>query len=521
MKAPSSSGVAPPRRWAATEGTVHAYFAFAAAAILAELHGAYVLHALYLAPNGVVRASVAVSVSGVAIAALGARTATRRGRTADNRLAASLLAASVSAIASGFLPFLTFASGSRGVWTALGCLAVSSATGTLAAHDLWLTVGRASTALGLTTYVTRPLRIVLLFSLLGAAGVVGAHAGFLRAELGAAALLLAAALALGPIRAFLEGAPPIPRALERAATVAVALGIAACAARASRFVPFDEVSAFPDDVVHARGATDGTSHRYVVIAAPGGYELFRDRSLAVASLDEHRAAAALARPVLSHVKKPARVLLLDGGTGVLERELLRDPRVEALTVVVEDPELVPLSRGMPWLARRANGAFDSPRARFVVAEPIVWLAASDALYDVIVANLAPPFGYREGKYYTRYFFSALAAHLTEGGSFVVPAASAFASRDTFDIVLATAASIGLPLVPYHAALPTLGVASYVIVSKTPFDEPLDASGVAIDVGKDLAAHTTTQVATLFDQRVVDAFDAHTGRSEPSDVVVSP
>jgi hypothetical protein len=43
----------------------------------------------------------------------------------------------------------------------------------------------------------------------------------------------------------------------------------------------------------------------------------------------------------------------------------------------------------------------------------------------------------------------------------------------------------------------------------------------MDVGKDLAAHTTTQVATLFDQRVVDAFDAHTGRSEPSDVVVSP
>jgi len=504
-----------------TERTVHAYFAFAAAAILAELHGAYVLQALYLAPNGVVRASAAASVSGVALAAVGAHRAARLGRTGENRLAASLLAASVSAIASGFLPFLTFASGSRGVLSALGCLFVSCATGTLAAHDLWVTVGRASTALGLTAYVTRPLRIVVLFSLLGVAGVVGAHAGYLRAELGAAALLLFAALAAAPVRGFLEGRPPYASALERVATFAVALAIAAGAARASRLVSLDEVSAFPDDVVHARGATDGTSQRYVVIAAPGGYELFRDRALAVASLDEHRAAAALARPVLSHVAKPARVLLIDGGTGVIERELLRDPRVAALTVVVEDPELGPLSRGMPWLARRANGAFESPRAHFVVAEPIVWLAAKDALYDVIIANLAPPFGYREGKYYTRYFFSALAAHLADGGSFVVPATSAFSTKDAFDVVLATAASIGLRAVPYHAALPTLGVASYVIVSKTPFDGPLDASGVAIDVGKDLAAHTTTPVATLFDQRVVDAFELHTRGREPNDVVNAP
>lgn len=504
-----------------TERTVHVYFAFATAAILAELHGAYVLHALYLAPNGVVGASVAVSTSGVAIASIGARAATRRGRPGENRLAGSLLASSASAIASALLPFLTFASGTRGVATALGCLAVSSAAGTLAAHDLWVTVGRASTALGLTGYVTRPLRIVVLFSLLGVAGVVGARAGFLRAELATAALLLAAALVLGNVRAFLEGTAPISSRAERAATVAVALMLAAGVARTSWFVPFDEVSAYPDDIVYARGATDGTSRRYVVIAAPGGYELFRDRALAVASLDEHRAAAALARPVLSHVGKPSRALLLGGGAGVIERELLRDPLVETLTVVVEDPGLGPLSRGMPWLARRANGAFESPRAHFVVAEPIVWLDASDALYDVIVANLAPPFGYLEGKYYTRYFFSALAAHLADGGSFVVPAASAFSSRDVFDIVLATAASIGLRAVPYHAALPTLGVASYVIVSKTPFDGPLDVPGLALDVGKDLAADTTTHVATLFDQRVVDAFDAHTGRSEPTGVGDSP
>jgi spermidine synthase len=272
---------------------------------------------------------------------------------------------------------------------------------------------------------------------------------------------------------------------------------------AERWLPRAELGRYPDELVFAsaRGA-----HRFVVAAAPGGYELFTDAQLTLSSLDEGRRSAAFVRPAFAVVREPRRVLLLHGGTGTLEREILRNSGVETLTVVADD-ELVRLARNLAWLSSRTGGALESPRVRLIEKEPIVWLAGATERFDVVIDDLPAPIGYGEGKYYTKHYFELLARHLTENGAFTIPATSAFATEDAFASVVATVESAGVIAQPYHVAIPTLGVTSFVVGSRAPLSRSaLDrASGVAFDTGLDLDATELGEVSTLGDQRVVAAF----------------
>ncbi len=291
---------------------------------------------------------------------------------------------------------------------------------------------------------------------------------------------------------------------------ALALGLAA--ALAERLVPLGEVRRFADEIAFA---SEGTSARYVITAGPGGYELFSDGQLVQSSLDEHRRSAALVRPALRAVARASRALLLYGGTGALEREILSDPRVLGLTVVAEDRELVRLSRSVTWLSTRAESAMGSPRLHLIIAEPLVWLKdhAREERYDLVVAGFPAPTGYREGKCYTRYSFGLLSARVAPGGAFVVPATSAFGSKSAFASVLSTIESLGLAASAYHAAIPTLGVASFVVGSRTPLPPRMLTStpGVALDLGADLLPRPEAPISTLHGQHVVTAFEAERDR----------
>jgi predicted membrane-bound spermidine synthase len=136
------------------------------------------------------------------------------------------------------------------------------------------------------------------------------------------------------------------------------------------------------------------------------------------------------------------------------------------------------------------------------------LAASEDRWDVVIANLGAPLGYGEGKYYTRHFCALLSQHLAPNGLVVMPATSAFAAPEAFEDVRATLASAGLRVHAYHASIPTLGVASFLIGSRTDGANTLDALevlGGTADLGKDLARAGAGHVATLYDERVVDGF----------------
>jgi spermidine synthase len=272
---------------------------------------------------------------------------------------------------------------------------------------------------------------------------------------------------------------------------------------AESLAPLDELARFADEVVFR---TDASGPVYTVVAAPGGYELFGDGQLVVASLDAHWRTRALVDPALRLSRGPRRVLLLNGGLGLVEREILRDPRVEELVAVVSEPTRLALGRSLAFVAERSEHALDSPRLRTVLSEPLAWLAGERPdRFDVIIADFPWPLGYGEGKLYTRYAFSRLATHLTAAGVVVVPGASGLGAPDVLAGIVATLESTGLRAATYHAAVPTIGMASFLVGSTKALDLAGLVDAASSDFGVDLRVPAGGRVSTLHDQTVVAAF----------------
>jgi spermidine synthase len=479
---------------------VHAWLLFASAALLGSLDGARRLYVLYLAPADAGPLGAAAAIAGALVGFGGTVVSDRRGASPERRLGWELVASGSVALAAALGPFATFGDG-RAATVACALLALAAATTAAAARDAFGAVGRPALALGLVDRVLGPLGLGAAAVGLGAAAALSARLGFFRSELCLSAWL-AFAGATHPSAAGALAAIPVrrSRALSAAAS-AVLAGALSGLVHAHERLPMSELERYPDEIVHA---VDGAAHRYAVAAAPGGYELFEDFAVRVASLDAERYAAAVTRPLLSAVPRARRILLVLGGTGTVERELLADPRVEELTVVADDPALVELARRMPWLARRSGSALTDRRCRIVYAEPAPFLAQHPDRYDAIVATLPPPTGYRAGKYYTRHFFGLLGAHLTPEGAFVVPATSAFSSPGAFSSVLATLRDAGFHVLPYHSGIPTLGLESFAIASPRAIGELAPATGL-FESGKDLLPGAPDKVSTLHEQHVVDAF----------------
>jgi predicted membrane-bound spermidine synthase len=474
---------------------VHAFVLVTAGCLAVAVHHAFRAGVLYAAPDGAALTALGAAALGLGGGVLASFWLVPFAETA---LRGTLLAVALCAALTSFAPFVAFASGAA-TPVALGCIALlvgASVTAGVLAHR---GVARASLALGLVPFVLAPSRLAGALGVLLVVEVALAHAGFLRSGLGVAALLVVAAEAYPRPRAFLHAIRDDSAArLWTRAAIFVATGAAALVA-AESLLPAEWLTRFPDEIVFAR---NGSASEYAVVASPAGYELYTDGQLALSPLDEARRTAALVRPVLSAAARAERVLLVFGGLGSVERALLADARVKELVTLAPDPARFELGRGLPMLRARSRGALDSPRVRKLVAEPLAWLAAnSGATFDVIVADLPLPLGYREGKYYTRFAFDRLARALGPEGVLVVPGISG----DALGGVLATLDGAGLRTVAYHAAVPTLGVTSYVLASRE--GVPAAPSGaLALDAGADLGAVATEHVATLSDQWIVGAFE---------------
>jgi spermidine synthase len=371
------------------------------------------------------------------------------------------VAAATLSAATGLVPFFSFttrtAETAPTVVTALA-LAAGGATAASAARAF----GRWALTLGFVGYVLSPFRLIgLAVAFVGLAALCAA-AGTLRAGF-IVALPFALAGAWFPAVLALSTA-----ALARAATAARAVAELLLLAATSGFVatqsvvPLREVQSYAQPIVWTG---NGTEQRYVVVSSPYGFELFVDHQLEVASLDAHRYYASLVGPALE--KRPGKksVLLLWGGTGLAEREVLRDPSVSSLVVVCADARLPDLARSMRWLASRSGGALDSQRIRIVAAEPMVWLERSPAHFDLVIADLPAPTDYVAGKYYTAHFLGEIERHLAPGGLAVIPAVSAVESPRTHSHIVATARLAGLEAQTYRAAVPSLGEWSFLLLSE--------------------------------------------------------
>lgn len=450
-------------------------------------------------------------ITGLGAAAVGVLGVRQRTRDAFLALPWALVAGSLAVGTSGPAAYVAFA---RGLPSAAVSLAWAVVTGVAVGAVATLTLR----ALGLTLLrLEAPWRLVHPFRLLSVAVACAVAAGVssvvgpLRAAI-AVAMVLAALGAWTPMLCFfLEQRTVAQRARW------VSLGLFAgwlCAFVACEWVvPTTELGHTPNPVVFHHASERG---KVTVTSGQEGLELWLDGRLKASTVDERRYFEALVHPIAAVAPHRSRVLLLGGGTGLAEREILRHPEVESVTVVVVDRAVTEVAKTQAWLRRLSADALFSPKVTVIEHEPIVWLGATNERFDVAIVDLPDPETHLEGKNFTRYFYRRLRERLTPDGVCVVQGVSPFAAPTSFDSIVATLRAAELEPVPYHAAVPTLGDWGFVLgfvhaPARVSFEGARPwLSGTTVEelgyVPRDMRAKRPGRPATLHDQSVVEELE---------------
>jgi spermidine synthase len=193
--------------------------------------------------------------------------------------------------------------------------------------------------------------------------------------------------------------------------------------------------------------------------------LYLNNNLQFSSFDEYRYHEGLVVPALAAHPNPAKILVLGGGDGLAVRLLLKDPRVQSITLVELDREMISLFRDHDELARLNDFSLRSPKVHVILGDAFRWLEEKKETFDVAFVDFPDPGNYAVGKLYTDHFYRRLAEHLNPGGLFVVQSSSPLAARKTFWCVVATVESIGWKVRPYHVYVPSFGEWGFLIASR--------------------------------------------------------
>jgi spermidine synthase len=176
--------------------------------------------------------------------------------------------------------------------------------------------------------------------------------------------------------------------------------------------PFDRYTYRLKSVI----ASARTAVQNVVIGETFNYgrALFLDGNIQSTQDDEALYHELLVQPAMLRHPAPLDVLVLGGGEGAVLREVVAHASVRSVTMVDIDPELVELAR--EHLVAWHRGAFEDPRVRLIYGDAREFLAAADALYDVIIVDLVDTIdrGPAHGCY-TRQFYELLRNRLRPDG----------------------------------------------------------------------------------------------------------
>lgn len=231
---------------------------------------------------------------------------------------------------------------------------------------------------------------------------------------------------------------------------------------------YSEERLYNDEIVLAKSTR---YQRIVLTRWKDDLRLFLNSQLQFSSRDEYRYHEALIHPALGAVARPKDVLVLGGGDGLAVREILRDQRVERVTLVDLDPEMTSLFSRHQELVRLNGGALSSSRAHVVNGDAFVWLDASSQTFDFIVADFPDPGNYSLGKLYTTAFYRLVNRHLNRGGLLVVQATSPLFARRSFWCIDKTMKEAGFVTTPMHVYVPSFGEWGFVVGGRAPFRSP--------------------------------------------------
>jgi spermidine synthase len=191
---------------------------------------------------------------------------------------------------------------------------------------------------------------------------------------------------------------------------------------------------------------------------PSGYHLFLDGDFQLLSNTDDIYHEWFAHfPIIATGKVPERVLVLGGGDGLLNKELLKYEQIENITHVELDPEMITLAREHPALSRMNAGSLDNPRVELVMGDAYAFVKYSDETYDAIYIDFPYAQDYNLARLYSKEFYSFVSKRLSDDGYVVfdAPGADLYTHPETEEVI-----ALGKN---WHIAQHTLRAAGYTSV----------------------------------------------------------
>lgn len=194
--------------------------------------------------------------------------------------------------------------------------------------------------------------------------------------------------------------------------------------------------------------------------------LYINRIIQFSSTDEYRYHESLALVPLNVATYKKKVLILGGGEGLLAREILKDPKVEEVTIVDLDPDMFVLAKENPHVKALNEGVMMNPKVKTVATDAMNFLFEENQLYDLIIADLPDPSNDALARLYSTSFYRLVHNRLSAEGIFVTQASGTFHTNRTFWCIYETVKASGFDYVyPYHAYVPSFGDWGFVMGTK--------------------------------------------------------
>jgi spermidine synthase len=130
-------------------------------------------------------------------------------------------------------------------------------------------------------------------------------------------------------------------------------------------------------------------------------------------------------PIIAH-GKARRILVVGGGDGAMLREITRHSRIESITLVEIDRQVIDMCRR--YLPAHSDGAFDDPRVNIVIDDGLHFVRSTEEHYDVIISDSTDPIGPGENLF-GEDFYASCKRRLNTGGILVTQNGVAFMQPD--------------------------------------------------------------------------------------------
>ena len=132
---------------------------------------------------------------------------------------------------------------------------------------------------------------------------------------------------------------------------------------------------------------------------------------------------------------PKSILVIGGGDGGIDKEILKHPSIQMIHHVDLDGDVIELSK--KYIPSISNGAFDNPKVNVIIQDGRQFVEKSTTQYNTIIMDMTDPFGPSVMLYTYEYFLSVKKILKDEQSQFVMHIESPISRPDIFNRIYQT------------------------------------------------------------------------------------